>query len=128
MPINIATIDAKIRKLQELKRLASDPEMLQILESLVAPSANKPQAPQPNPRPGPRRGEQRNAVFRAMREISGRFTATDIVGVLKTNGFVFAAKSPSIAVNSILRKLVAKGELVVAVQGSGRAGNQYEQT
>lgn len=127
MPIDIASIDAKIKKLRELKRIASDPEMLQLLEGFVTANGNKPEAAEASRLNAvPRKGEQKNAALSAVSGMTGRFTASDIVDVMKEAGFTFAAHSPTIAVNGVLRRLVKSGGLTIAVKGSGRAGHQYE--
>ena len=130
MAIDIKKIDDRIQKLEMIKLLASDPEMVEILEGVVPPNGTEPQRDPPEESQDtttpPRRGEQTQAVLRAVAQMSGQFTTADIVGVMELAGHVFAAQNPTIAVNGVLRKLVERNQLIIAVQGSGRAANRYE--
>ena len=134
MPINTAKIDEQIRKLQELKRLASDPEMAPLLESLFVSSSAEQQhvaaesvsVASPN---GSRKGDVVKAAEIAVQRLGfegHRFKRSDLFAAMEQNDFQFAAVSPHIAVNGALRKLVERGVIRIAVKGSGRAGHQYE--
>jgi hypothetical protein len=144
MPMNTANIDAKmdaliteqrnhLKKLEDFKRLASDPEIRPFLESLItengiASSVNqrRPGRPKGSRNKESKKGDLKTGVVKAISGISGRFTAPSVVKMMAGEGFKFAAKTPNIAVNGVLRKLAAKGVLRVAVEGSGRSPNQYE--
>ena len=130
MAIDIKKIDDKIKKLEMIRLLASDPEMVEILEGVVTPNGTGPRtAPVESQETAakPKRGEQTEAVREAVSGMmSARFTSADIVEAMERADFRFVAQSPTIAVNGVLRKLVKNGTLTVAVKGSGRAGNQYE--
>jgi hypothetical protein len=141
MPINTATIDAQItkqrdhlKKLEDFRRFASDPEMLPLLQSLimdgdVASSATHRAPGRPKGsqnKKGSKKGDLKNSVIKTIGGISGKFTAPGVVKIMDGDGVKFAAQNPNIAVNGVLRKLVAKGTLRIAVEGSGRAPNQYE--
>ena len=129
MAIDIKKIDERIKKLEMLKILALDPEMVELLEGVVTPNGTPmggtPKEPQATASK-PKRGDQRKAVLKAVSEITGRFKAADIVKAMTEANFEFAAQSPTIAVNGVLRKLVKSEDLTIAVEGSGRAGHQYE--
>ena len=126
MPISTAKIDKQIRKLQQLKRFASDPEMAPLLESLFTSSyTDKQHAAAPN---GSRKGDLAKAVGMAVQRLGRRFKVSDVLSMMQQDGFPFTAQKPGIAVNGALRKLVERGVICVAVKGSGRAGNLYERT
>ena len=129
--IDIKKIDDRIKKLEMIKLLALDPEMVEILEGVVTPNGSKPEVTAREPQRNtmkPKRGEQRKAVLKAVSEMTGRFTAADIVTAMTESGFKFAAQTPTIAVNGALKNLVENGNLTIAVKGSGRAFHQYERT
>ena len=129
MAIDVKKIDDKIKKLEMLKLLASDPEMVELLEGVVTPnettSGGAPEETQATATKT-KRGDQRKAVLKSISEMLGRFSALDILEAMERGGFQFSAKSPIIAVNGVLRKLVKGGSLTVAVEGSGTKGHVYE--
>ena len=66
MQLDMARIDEKIRKLQDLKRIASDPEMLALLENLVTPegAAQEPvPVVKPKPTSKPSNGSHKRATY-----------------------------------------------------------------
>jgi hypothetical protein len=132
MPLDTAKIDAQIRKLQELKRIAGDPEMAPLLESLIVKNG-LPSKPTRRPRGHvaraikfPRKGDLMAATSKAIASFNGRFTALSVLQAMKNAGFVFEAETPLVAVNGALRRLLRKKRISVAVVGSGRAPHQYE--
>jgi hypothetical protein len=135
MALNTSKIDAqiaeqqeRIKKLQELKKLASDPEMLTLLESLVAQNGNghKPQSAKTRRHKKHRKGHLLKATQKAIGTLVGTFTVHNVVEAMQHAGFNFAAQKPAVAVGSVLRKLAEQDKLTLAVEGSGRAAHQYE--
>ena len=77
MPISTAKIDKQIRKLQQLKRFASDPEMAPLLESLFTSSyTEKQHAAATN---GSRKGDLVKAVGMAVQHLGRRFKVSDVL-------------------------------------------------
>jgi hypothetical protein len=135
MAVNTSKIDAAIakqqehiKKLQELKRFAADPEMLPLLESLIGqngtPRVSRTQTKRS--RRGHKKGDLTRAACKAILGLHGKFTVTDVVAAMSLAGFGFAASKPAVAVGSVLRKLAEAGDIRIVVEGSGRAGHQYE--
>lgn len=133
MAITTAKIDEQIRKLQELKKLVADPEMLPLLESLLVQNGNG-NAPAKHSHTYSRkrvgrqlkRGNLVETVEKTIADMSGRLTAPMVARTMAHNGFKFASQKPKVAVNGVLRNLVKNGMLKIVVEGSGRAPNQYE--
>jgi len=135
MPLDTAKIDAQIRKLQELRRIAGDPEMAPLLESLIVQNglpAKAKKAPRKararsmeatNPI---KRGDVVTAASKALAGISGKFAASNALEAMEKNGFVFSAETPIVAVNGALRRLLKRGEIRLAEAGSGRKPHLYE--
>jgi len=133
MPITTAKIDEQIKKLQELRRLVSDPAMTPLLESLFANgyadqvhATENDSSASPN---GSRKGDVVKAAEIVVRRLGfqgHRFKRSDVLAAMHENEFQFTAQTPDIAVNGALRKLVIREVIRVAVKGSGRAGHQYE--
>jgi len=132
MLIDTKKIPTLIKKLRELERLSSDPDMLPLLASIRVENDASPPAPQrrrasgKQHAKGPKKGDLKKGVSAAINGVSGRFTAPSIVEIMKRGGVAFAAQNPHIAVNGVLRKMVEKGSLKLAMKGSGRTPNQYE--
>jgi hypothetical protein len=136
MAIDIRTIDDQvkrhqdqIRRLQEIKRMASDPEMLTLLEGLVTKNGSiASEAPkQTAPKFGGRKDVLSEAVMLAIAALpQNRFTAAYLVDRMLKAGFQFVAGNPHFAVTGALRRLAAKGKIRVAMHGSGRRATEYE--
>src|SRR5580698_2209658 len=88
MAVNTSKIDAAIakqqehiKKLQELKRFAADPEMLPLLESLIGqngtPRVSRTQTKRS--RRGHKKGDLTRAACKAILGLHGKFTVTDVV-------------------------------------------------
>ena len=127
--IDINKIDAQIRRLQELKRIASDPEMLMLLEGLVTKNGNV--APDSPNRMTRKPIGGKDALLQATRQaISAlpykRFSASYLVEQMHKDGFQFTASNPTVAMNGVLRRLDLKKEIVMVRPASGRTAKEYE--
>lgn len=117
-------IDAKIRKLQMIRELASDKEALALMREIVAAADNPVHTPNgngsgmtPAPKPpltltppptGRQRavwGEQQKLTEIALRSATEPVRTDWLVKKMIENGYTFTAKTPSVAVNECLRQL-----------------------
>lgn len=138
MPLDIGAIDAQIAKLQKLKELGSDPEMVELF-SQFNKSVSEPEKVVPAAGPV-------DKVFPNMEILSAKrfvgvgvairqcvdaqpdwFTGYDITDTMRSNGFPFLAQNPNITVLDVLRGLVKKGVLEVRDQG-GNSPKLYRRT
>ncbi len=129
MKIDIGKVRERIRKLQEVERIASDPEMLALLETVIV-NGNGPKNHVEPKQPGTMgakdetESKKRGAVLDAVREAamchSGPFDGYQLAQEMEASGFVFSSKSPAITVNDALRSLVKKGEF--EIHESGKTG------
>jgi hypothetical protein len=138
MAINTARIDEQIRRLQDLKRMASDPETLRLWENLMAEN-NGPIRPartfahplpmvKENPSNSGKKGDVLRAARKAVATLNGRFKAPSVLEAMQREGFALTVEKPLVVVNGALRRLIKKGEIKIVMRGSGRNGHQYEQT
>lgn len=112
-------LDDKIRKLQTLRDLADDPEMVEVLRALANANGNghkseteaslKVWVPSPATRRTPR-GFQKKKVLEVLESVSEPVTTDWIADQMHADGFEFKAASPPIAVNEALRTLVDEGK------------------
>lgn len=117
-------IDARIRKLQHLRELAEDPEVMSLLrDHLVGAHGNghKPTDVRPSLIPSgdasdvrPRRGDQLRMVEETLAEATEPLDTDQIVARMQSKGFVFAAAIPKVAVNECLRQLEKRGRAEMA--------------
>jgi hypothetical protein len=146
-PINLQAIDEKIRKLQQLRSLAEDPEMAEMLKEFTVNGTNgahshngaSPSIAATPPAPIKRtpiiakgvarhsktkkkrhtKGELAVAVKSAM--IPGRAMSTeDIRKRMEDAGFEFKAKYVNIAINDTLRALELKDEVMIHGKTTGQ--------
>jgi hypothetical protein len=127
MSIDTTRIDEQIRRLQEAKRIAADPELMAILRSLPAKdtSSPRPQSAKRRMTVPMRKGTLIRAVAKIVAGYDRRFTSADVIKTMQSEGFRFVG-DPLVAVNGALRKLTSKGQVRVARQGSGRTPHDYE--
>jgi hypothetical protein len=129
MAIDLKKIDDQIRRLQEIKRLASDPEMLTLLEGLVTKNGDVATSITPQAIRTPVGGK--NVLLQATRRAiaalpQNRFTSGYLVDQMIKNGFQFAAGKPNVAMNGALKRLVARQEIIIAAVGRGRRATEYD--
>jgi hypothetical protein len=138
--LNVSKIDERIRKLQELRRLASDPEMLHLLRELVDDSANRNESAAEAPAPSaavapvaitreprmrrPRKGALIKTASRVVDTLAGEYDFHAVMDRMREVGFQFAGK-PEVAVNGVLRKLLKRKRIVLVEEGVGRTPNKY---
>jgi len=140
MPIDLTALEKQRAMLDDIIRLASDPEAARLLEQVVVsgkstkepqqtPAASETKAPLlfPSDRAASNdieRGSQVAAVRKAITLRNGDFTVDDVGSDLRARGMDI----DNIAVGKVLRRLATKGELRVTQQGAGSNPNRYEKT
>ncbi len=136
--IDITKLDAEIEehkaqigRLENLRKMAADPKLVSLFQSLIvrngfaAVHARRKTAVATRVAGKGRKGDLRDAVAKAVISAGTKFTANRVVEIMQENGFVFGAKNPKIAVNSVFRAMMRKGNLMIAVEGMGRAPHEY---
>jgi len=121
MHIDTARIDEKIRKLEQIKKLAADPEMAELLLELVTKNGDKPRISTKIEGNGKRtKGEFMETVEKLCLTFPSRFTVNDVVIGLQNGGYTFTAHNPSVATYSALRRLTKHH--VISLLEKGRRG------
>src|SRR5262249_43558712 len=95
MKLDLAKLDAQINKLEDIKRIASDPEALALLESVLV-KGNAPQAEVPKkirPRTG-KEGSQVAAIAEAALATEGPFSGYTLAEKMQEGGYEFKASKP----------------------------------
>jgi hypothetical protein len=138
--IDIQKIDSVMAKLQELRRLATDPDLAPFVDTedtsnaasaknvdLNAGVSSKEEVPEKRTtRSGDRkRGDVKRAVIAAVRRSSGPFNGYDLTDQMEKAGFAFVAKNPAITVNEVLRSLVGS-EVEIVQPGKGSSPTIYQ--
>jgi hypothetical protein len=141
MKIDLAKIDAQIKRLEEVRRIAADPELLSLLETVVVPNGvngtpetNKPSADgRPNSRRDPaaifQAGTKVHAVAACALAQEKPFSGYDLAQIMIEGGYQFSETkaTPGLAVTDILRlTLVGKGIVKIHRPGKGSEPTLYE--
>lgn len=137
-------IDQRIHDLTELKRMAGDPSLLEVMRSIVAAAPtngvnghrNAPPKFYSNGHHESSAATNHRSEFRAtgltsavrafVESAKGPFSISDATASLKNSGFRFTAASPRIAVSAPIRAMHTNGELRLVREGKGNAPNLYE--
>ena len=129
MALDMAALDAELKTLekraqliQDIKRLAEDPEAKALLEKIAR---NGTGAPAPNVREYAGLS-QIDAVRRAIAKCGAgnHFVVGQIGDALRIGGIGIS----NVAVGRVLLRLQKEGEIRIAVQGGGNVPNKYEAT
>jgi hypothetical protein len=75
-----------------------------------------------------RAGSLTAEVKKHISSVSDSFTTGRIVEMLQREGFKFAAKSPTVAVNGVFGRLIRRDEIRIVKKGIGGTGHLYERT
>jgi hypothetical protein len=122
--------EQQARKADAVRIVISHPELLAIVAKVLAAESATQKLPTTarQASTSTRKGNLRDAVAKAVATMAGRFTVLGIVDAMRLSGFQFSVRSPTIAANAVLRKMLAKGTIRIAQAGTGRAPHQYERT
>lgn len=134
-------LDEEIRQLTELKSMAANPRLLDMMRKIVAASTESTPVRQQQPNlPGVTPGKPQDvaepvsylpngltpATLEAMRTMGRPFTIPDIVDKLNRSGFKFVASKPKVAVAAPLKAFLKRGEVKMVKRGFGSEPNVYE--
>lgn len=121
MPLDSLTrkIDERIQKLVTLREMLSDPEMAQLAAEMLGPNSS-------NGHPSDQTEGITVAVQKVIATLPGKFTIRDVRKKLDGDGYKITAKNPSLAVGSVLKRLVGRHALRVVEDASGRSPKVYE--
>ncbi len=130
MALNIAALDAELKNLekraqmiQDIKRLAEDPDAKALLEKIAQNGTGMPALPNVREYVGL---SQIDAVRRAIAKCGtgNHFVVGAIGNALRAGGIDIS----NVAVGRVLLRLQKEGEIRIAVQGGGNVPNKYEAT
>ncbi len=123
MKINVEKLDATISKLQELRRLATDPALAPFVKLTGTRTSRKGTADSET-ESGNGRGKLKAAVLAAAKGLK-EFTAKDVFTAMQTQGHLFDGTSGAKSVANILRALAEDGQIRVLIEGKGRRPTKY---
>ena len=135
MKIDLAKVDSQIRKLEELRRIASDPELLSLLETVMVNGATRREPPSsnakgnkkpPTKKETAKKGEFQAAVREAIMRFDRPFSGYTVARRMEMDGYSFVSSRPGIAVIDALKALVKKGVVRVFKQGKGSEATLFE--
>ena len=122
----LEVIDAKIAKFQRLREIASDPELLETLQSGLLLGSRRAQTPHVEKRVLPIYGKLIVGVYEVMKDCSEPVDVAEVQRKMVEAGFSFqTTQSPRVAISSALQKLTRRGMIQLVQRGQGRIGNQY---
>src|SRR5260370_15215523 len=116
MALDVAAIDRAIAKLQELRKLASDPD--------VAPFFRNGNAVAKKQETTAYDTELGNAVITACAEIGKVFTVNDVLKKMGSS-YQFRGAEPRKSVANVLRALARDGHVKITQAGKGRRQTIY---
>src|SRR5690348_13485468 len=118
MVVDLKKLDEKIRKLQQIRELAADPEMATLLTELVGGNGNTRNNGAKTPENTGDLGDGRiGSAEKAVRLLHSNFTTNDVKAKMEELGYKFAAKDPSVATYSAMILLRDKGIIKVVEKG-----------
>lgn len=122
MKINVKKLDATIEKLQQLRRLATDPALSDFIEITGKRSTSNGNGAHPNAdEDSP--SELMSNVLEACISLSGTFTIKEVYAKMAEKGTQGTGTEKS--VSNMLRSLANEGLIEVSVRGQGRRPTSY---
>ena len=121
MKIDLDGLAVTIRKLQELHKLAADPDLAPFIKlgSASKNGASAKGAPAYE-------SEFGNAVTNILPSFGGKnFTVADVYEAMKHASYKFNGEEPKKSIGNVLRALAADGNISVVQKGRGRRASVY---
>jgi hypothetical protein len=120
MTLDLSKIDAEIERLENIRRVMSDPRSAQLIEEMLAGR---------NGRVEPlkfdaKKPSQSAIVRRCLTSLTGRFTVNTVGEAIRAAG----PRIENVAIGRVLIRMAENEELVVVQKGSGTQPNVYEKT
>jgi hypothetical protein len=127
--LDTTPLEARIRKLQLLRELVEDPEMVQLfLEMVSSSNGHKPLEPAKTQaknasttKAATPRGELKATVVKIIPTLQQPFNIRTVVEAIASTGYTFQANDPFIAVGSVLKRLAENGKLKRVKEPDSRA-------
>ncbi|SPE29418.1 hypothetical protein SBA2_450034 [Acidobacteriia bacterium SbA2] len=135
MNFDLSRIDAKIKKLEQWKRVLDemygDPEGRIIIEDLLNSANGNHNAKAPTvvarARKKPtKKAKLEAAILEACEKFSGPFGSRELLNSLLSQNFKFSRRDPMVELGSGLRWLLKENKIRVVREKIGRAGREYE--
>lgn len=131
MQLDLAKIDAQMKRLEELRRIASDKELLALLETVVVKNGHQvasetPMAKSPAP-PRWKEGTVIASIAQAASIMEGPFSGYQLAEKMKSQGFHFNSSKAGVYVSDVLRNTLEKrGAVRIFKKGHGSDPTFYE--
>lgn len=132
MTLDTRLIDEQIKRLQDLKRIAADPEAVRLFQQILLGQNGHVETPETvkdskydSIPETPRRGTLIETVLRVVNSSNKPVEVNSVVEEMLRMGFQFAASRPKVAVGIALRKLESKGRIRLLTRGRGSSPNIY---
>jgi hypothetical protein len=128
--IDLKEIDARIQRLQELRKIVADPEMASLLNQLMASKNEHSSLAHPD-RQSEHKAKKKGTFINKIEETcksfgAARFTIRDVIEKFESSGNTFKAKDKSVAAYSAMKRLEKRGVLKVVEKGIGAKPSYYE--
>jgi hypothetical protein len=124
MKINVRKLDAKIAKLQALRRLATDPDLSDFIDVVGLKTESNGNSNSGLEENGNGHTALKGNVLAACRALGiGRFTIKEVYESMQKMGEGDSGTEKSVA--NVLRLLAHEGDLIVAQRGQGRRATVY---
>jgi hypothetical protein len=125
--IDIRDIDERIQKLQELRKVMSDPEMAALLNQLLASKNGNAIMPTASVHKAKKKGDFIKQIARICEYFAMEpFKISDVIKAFESAGHTFKAQDKNVATYSALKRLVKRGMLKIIVQGKGAKPSVYQ--
>ena len=131
--IDVSPLDTRIKKMQQMRDLLADPEMVDLFLQMVSTNGHKaPEAAKTLAKSGTgkraqtQRGALEAAATKVLPSLPATFNSRDLIKALKNSGYTFAAKSEGIAISGVLKRLVKKSVLKRMDEDGSRRNAKYK--
>jgi hypothetical protein len=130
MAIDLGKLDQQIRDLMELRRIASNPAMAELLESLISRNGAKRVSHSSLPdeaslfRQTETNAKDQDSLTETVKKVCASFghdfTLPEVRKKMDEMKFVFTAQNPDVGIGTVVRRMRDKGEVHIVRRGSGR--------
>jgi hypothetical protein len=131
--IDTSPLEARMKKLEMMRELVTDPEMVNLFLRMVTANGHKTleaarTAAKSNTAKNVKtqRGELLAAARKVLPSLPATFNSRDLIKAVKASGYVFAAKSEGIAISGVLKRLLKKSILKRADMDGSRRNAKYK--
>ncbi|MBM3785516.1 MAG: hypothetical protein FJW30_14215 [Acidobacteria bacterium] len=126
MAIDVASLDEQIQRLQDIRRIVTDPKSVAMLQEFLGAPQGSPVVDEEDDEATPNgQPSQISLIRRCIHARSGAFTVTDIGDDMRAQG----ATIKNIAIGRALQRLASKyKEIELVKKGEGSSPNVYKAT